>query len=577
MIFMHNLEKKKFFKQLLSGVFIISLLGYIVISVYADTQDSMNFTINVANNAPSVGSPSDNSSSVSTPTNVGSNVTFTTTATDSNGDGYWLAICKTGGSIVADEAGGAPSCTAGNWCISSSAVASGSQNTCTYTALQADSMSNAWEAYTCDNNSTGSSCSSSNTGDSPFNVNHPPVIGTVTIGPSYGSSASVAPGNGSTGEVYFRVGVTDPDTESPADTVDMYACSPDTTSFDASSGACTGGSLYCSVTGVSSGSNADCTDSNLVPVPTAHALGANAKDVKIYLRDSSSTPLKDDGTNNDYTYEVTDVDPSISSFNVVNNPLVPIAGSSNTQSFSATITDNNGYADVESASGAIYLAPATLKSTGDCNTVSELNCYDISICELSSGSGANVTVTCGTGSHPLTTWFNISPSSSWKAHINSVAGSTTYSFETESSFTVNSLNAISVSELNIPYGSLALGAVSASKTTTLQNAGNIVTDVLIDGLNMTADSNILARAQQHWSPSSSFTWGDSDYTLVENAAVGSASAGCSDRSIAVTSDHNTMTNSPIYWKIKIPSSQASGSYSGTNSFSATPNDCSGGI
>ncbi|MBU0705946.1 hypothetical protein KJ657_01435 [Patescibacteria group bacterium] len=570
---MRRANSNKGLSEFLFPVFVAGIFAlFIVVGAYA-ASDTVNLTINVANVAPSVGSPTDNGSSTATPTNVGTNVTFSTTATDPGGDGYWLAVCKTGGTITPDAGGGAPTCTAGDWCISSSAVASGAQNSCTYGAQQSDAMSNAWEAYACDDNAAGSACSSVSTGDSPFNVNHPPVIGTVVIGPSYGSSASVDPGNGGTGEVYFRVGVTDPDSEAPQDTIDMYACSSATTSFDASTGTCTGGSLLCSVTDVTTGTNADCTDADLASIPTAHG----SHNVKIYLRDNSSTKLADDGSNNAQAYTVTDVTPTISGLNIGSNPLIPSAGGSVTQSYTATVSDDNGYADVDSAFGAIYVAPATLTGNGVCSTASEINCYDVSSCELSGGSGTNVTVTCGTGGTPLTTWFNIFPSDSWKAHISVLGTPTIYSFATEGTFTVNALSAVNVAEGNIPYGPVALGGTSASQPTTLQNAGNIVIDVLIQGSDMASNGDTISRIQQHWAPVTGFTWGTDDYALLETASVGSAVNGCSDRSIPVTTDHTNYTTSQIFWKIKIPDIQAAGSYTGTNYFIATPDDCSGGI
>ena len=563
-------------KNILSGLFAPALLigtfGFCLITgVYAATSDTMDLTINVTEVRPSIGTPSDGGSSTSTPTNVGSNVTFTATGTDPNSDNYWLAICKTGGSITPGAGGAAPTCTAGAWCVSSSAVASGTQNSCTYQAQQTDTESNSWEAYVCDDDTTTSSCSAAATGDSPFAVNHPPVIGTVTIGPSYGSSASVDPGNGSTGAVYFQVGVTDPDSGGTQDTIDMFACTNATTAFNPATGTCTGGTILCSVTGVTTGTNAQCTDSNLAPIPTSHG----TKNVKIFLRDSSTTKLADNGTNNNQSYTVTDIAPTVSGFSYGSNPLIPIAGSSVNQTFSATISDDNGYADVESAYGAIYVSPATLTGAGACTTDSEINCYDTPSCNLTGGSGTNVTVNCGAAGNLITTWFNIAPSAEWKTHVTAVGGST-YSLATEGTFTVNTLNAIDIVESSIPYGTLALGGTSASQTVTFQNAGNVITDTLISGTNMTFGGNNIVAAQQHWSPTSSFTWGSGDYALLTSASIGSAVNGCSDRSIAVTTDHASYTTSPIYWKLQIPASQAAGSYTGTNTFLATPNNCSGG-
>lgn len=569
---MQAAKNKIIASKFLATALIAAVFGFVISTVYAATTDDLDLTINVQEVTPSIGSPTDNGSATSTPTNVGTNVTFSTTATDPNSDNYWLAICKTGGTITPGTSGAAPTCTAGDWCISSSAVASGVQNSCTYQAQQSDSETNNWEAYVCDDDTTTSSCTSADSGDSPFNVNHPPVIGTVTIGPSYGSSTSVDPGNGTTGVVYFQVGVTDPDTNGGQDTIDMYVCSNSTTSFNPGTGTCTGGTSYCSDLAVTSGTNAQCSVSNLAAIPTAHG----TYNVKIYLRDNSSTKLADDGTNNLHSYSVTDVAPTVAGYSYGYNPLVPVAGSSVNQTFSATLSDDNGYDDITSASGAIYVSPATLTGSGTCTTDSELNCYDTPSCSLTGGSGADVTVNCGAAGNEIITWFNIKPSAEWHTHVNAVTDLGTSSLATEGTFTVNSLNAVGVAEATIAYGTLALGGTSTSKTTTIQNAGNIVTDALVRGDNMISGGNAIGREQQHWSPTSSFIWGSNDYTLLETASVGSAVNGCSDRTISVTSDHTTYTTSPLYWKLKIPAIQPSGTYTGTNYFSATPNNCTGG-
>ena len=125
----------------------------------------------VFNTAPSfTAGPSDNGSYASNPTRNGNNVSFTATATDSDSDNYYLAICKTN-SITAVNSG-APTCGGGSWCISS-ATASGSQASCSYTALETEARSNDWYAFVCDNNSS-SFCSSvsqaSGNDGSPFNL-----------------------------------------------------------------------------------------------------------------------------------------------------------------------------------------------------------------------------------------------------------------------------------------------------------------------------------------------------------------------------------------------------------------------
>src|SRR3989338_6742235 len=71
-----------------------------VVAVYRDDSNSNYGTAVVgtvaSNTAPSISAgPSDGGSSSASPTTVGSNVTFTATATDGESDQYYLAICKT--------------------------------------------------------------------------------------------------------------------------------------------------------------------------------------------------------------------------------------------------------------------------------------------------------------------------------------------------------------------------------------------------------------------------------------------------------------------------------------------------
>jgi uncharacterized delta-60 repeat protein len=159
--------------------------------------------------APTFGAgPSDGGSSSSSPTNVGANVAFTATATDDESHQYYLALCKTNAITAGNNA--APTCTGGSWAVSA-ATDSASQASVNYTALQGDAESNVWYGFVCDKNPNGlGACSSMSQGSgatgSPFNVNHAPAFGTVAIGPTCGSTASIDPGNERSAKVSTTIG-----------------------------------------------------------------------------------------------------------------------------------------------------------------------------------------------------------------------------------------------------------------------------------------------------------------------------------------------------------------------------------
>ena len=191
-----------------------------VVAVYRDDSNSNYGTAVVgtvaSNTAPSISAgPSDGGSSSASPTTVGSNVTFTATATDGESDQYYLAICKTNSVTAVNSA--APTCGGGSWAISS-ATASGSQASVTYATVAGDSESNAWFAFVCDNNAS-SLCSSSSQGSgttgSPFEVNHVPTFTSVANTSGYLNTGDT---------LTFTSVASDSDTSGTADTVTLYIC-----------------------------------------------------------------------------------------------------------------------------------------------------------------------------------------------------------------------------------------------------------------------------------------------------------------------------------------------------------------
>ncbi len=197
------------------------------------------------NTAPTISAgPSDGNSSSTTPTKVGSNVTFTATATDTQSDNYYLAICKTDAVTAVNN--GAPTCDGDSWAISTS-TASGAPATVTYTTLIGDDESNEWYAFVCDYNEF-SECSASAQGaedpGSPFTVDHAPGFSAIADSPDPTKLGA---------NVTFSATASDPDIDGSADTVTLYVCK----SNDFAGGACGIGGQWCNST--ASASNPSCS------------------------------------------------------------------------------------------------------------------------------------------------------------------------------------------------------------------------------------------------------------------------------------------------------------------------------
>ncbi|KKR15301.1 MAG: Pas28, partial [Candidatus Falkowbacteria bacterium GW2011_GWA2_39_24] len=113
--------------------------------------------------------PAESTASTTTnPTTEGAGITFQGTATA--GTNWKLLICKTSGTSGTDCDGGASD----RWCVSSSGVASASQNTCAYTTTSSEQDTEAWYGYACDTTSCASESQGSGDSGSPFVVNNPP-------------------------------------------------------------------------------------------------------------------------------------------------------------------------------------------------------------------------------------------------------------------------------------------------------------------------------------------------------------------------------------------------------------------
>ena len=320
-----------------------------------------------------------------------------------------------------------------------------------------------------------------------------------------------------------------------------------------------------------------------------------------------------------------DVAPTIaSSSDYTTSGITPISQGSNAPSYSVVIRDDNGDNDITSTTAVLYDSAATSLTSGTCNggTTYEKNCYPGVSCTLSNnadyspGAGTaasyNATATCVWNDGNVV-WFNANASSGWKMHANPVDQANTPTGLVDSnSIQITAMSSIDTIEGVIAFGSLNLGADSSVQTTTLVNWGNQALDVWISGSAMTSGSNNIPIVQEEYHENnSSFGWADTPtaagpYALVATASNGSETTGCLNRDLAIRLVHNfdlcengttpctvatqavaclgigTVTCSknsvdePLYWRIRIPSNQASGTYGGSNTLGAVAsNSCTG--
>lgn len=518
--------------------------------VKADTSTT---SVAVANTAPSfTAGPAEDPASLGTsPTNVGSNVTFKATASDPNTDNYYLAVCTTD-AVTAGASGGAPTCNVGTRCVSTS-TADDVQASCTYTTLVGDAESNAWYAFVCDAASSSQACSASSqgTGDSgsPFKVNHRPSFTVVGDSPDPSTPGAT---------VTITTTASDADVDTAADTVKLYVCKAQ----DGTSSGCGVGGTWCSA--ALTISNPTCNFAMTTP-------SEGVQNYYPYVFDSHNFDASGAPHATLQTNTVSNVAPAVSGVTLNSGSDITLTENTTTNVVAAaTVTDNNGCGDILKTTASIYRSGTGW--SGCQGTDNANNCYALESCTLTGGSctgGSDLdsTFTCtvaiqyhadptdiGT-KYPTENWLTTASSSD-----ETFAGTTQITTGVE----MNSLTALDVTT-TIAYGSLAPSQQSSSdQTTTVTATGNVGLDAEYSGTNMTSGGNTILVSQQKYdltTSASADAWSDMDYAL-------SVSATERELNCAKTISSGSPATAGTYWRIQIPSEQVVGSYSGTNTIGA---------
>jgi len=304
---------------------------------------------------------------------------------------------------------------------------------------------------------------------------------------------------------------------------------------------------------------------NEAPVPSAHG----AYNVYVFLKNSNG--VVDAGTGNQQSYTVADVAPVWTSYTASDSPA-PSAGGSDTVDYSVALSDGNGDNDVTNVKGVFFDSGAT---NHDC-TANENNCYIHSSCTLNAAYGNSTEVE---GQCQVTVWYNANSGSAWKVQTEVTDETNNVEFADLSSTITNpALQGVNVVEANIAYGALAVGTPSSGQSISAANAGNQISDLLVSGSNMCTDyptcsGYTIPREQQKWAQADTinFNWDSQGHILRASASTGDADTnGCANVDMAVRTDHTSNSlNENLFWKLKIPDVQETGSYTGANTIQTT--------
>lgn len=519
-----------------------------VVAALSVRAESVATSVTVGNAVPSftAGPAESVASTATTPTNVGSTVTFTATAEDGNNEDYYLAICKT--DAITPGSSSAPTCTGGSWCITG-ATASGAGTSCGHTAIDGDAEVNAWYAFVCDG--TGCSASSQGSGDtgSPFEVNHAPDFSAIS------NDSTKNPGE----TITWSATASDTDTSSVADTVKLLVCK----TAGITAGACTGDEWCSSSLGAS-----DPTCGYAIPTPTADTTyGAFA-----YVVDNHNFASDGVAQGSASNYVVNNVAPVVSGVQLNADTNIGLTENTPTSiDVTATVTDNNSCVSTELTSVTASVYRSGVAGGAGCSANNN-NCYQTITCVEDVGSctgatDASATYTCtvsiahyadptdASTIYSAENWLTTVTATDDDAAADSLAGT---------GVEVESLTAMEITE-SIAYGSLSVGQKNdpLDKTTTITNTGNVGLDQELSGTNMTSGGDsILVQYQK--------------YALAVSTAYasGTSLSGTPTSSLINIPKTTTGTNTTgnTWWGLEIPLGTVAGSYAGTNTVLAVKSD-----
>ena len=259
--------------------------------------------------------------------------------------------------------------------------------------------------------------------------------------------------------------------------------------------------------------------------------------------------------------------PSITDFTLNNlASIVLTEGATTTIYASSTVTDLNGYNDIEFATSTIYRSGVGVMCTAD-----ENNCYQVAStsCALTECSGNSCVLRCGADIQHFaepTDLGSVYAAQDWVSRIYVEDSSGLSDIETATAVELLTVFGIDVDTGNsLSFGSLEVGQNSGAinSTTTLSNTGNANIDILASGTDLIGGASTIDVQEQKFS-TTTFAYGA---CAICQLLTGVATQVEVDLPKATSS--TTPVTDDVYWGINIPDGTGAVLHEGTNTFIAT--------
>lgn len=246
------------------------------------------------------------------------------------------------------------------------------------------------------------------------------------------------------------------------------------------------------------------------------------------------------------------------------NAITLTANTTTSINVTFTVSDNNGCSDVFTG-GAVTTTVYRSGAGGSCSANNQ-NCYiaTTNVNGCSSGTSANATATVNIYYFAQATDASSTfPSENWLAQVSARDAANASHTATSTAVELNTLTAINVLNASIAYGSVPAGTNTGATTQSVNttNAGNSATTLQVAALQtLTSGANSIATSSQHYA-SSTFTYGGSEAAL-SNILTGVTGF------LLTNPTSTSLVQANTYWGLAVPAQTPTGSYTGTNTFSA---------
>lgn len=504
--------------------------------------------VTIGNDAPSFtsGPAEATASTADNPTAAGGTVTFNATATDSNGQSYYLIVCSVAGIDASTR-----NCTgtgAVQYCNTTTATASGTATSCSYTATTT-SFVNPWFAYVCDADPTAPACSGAaqGTGDSgsPFYVNHAPTFTAIT------NTSPANPG----GSITWNATASDSD----GNTVKLLVCK----TANMANGVCTDGA-WCESSATAS--NPSCTYN----VPTVAADGSN--NAYVFVVDQYNIAATGTAQGSTSNFTINNVAPVVSNVTLNNGSAITLTAKATTSvPLTANVVDLNGCSatEIPTVQGYIYRTDATCDSSAN----NDYNyCYaqilctqDAGSCNASAGT-ATYTCTANIQYYADPTLANtVHAGKSWTGKVTATDNNSASHSATSTGVQMNTLLSFDITN-EINYGSLRVGQID-NETNLPQElvttpTGNVGLNQSHEGTQMCTDYPTCAGATISVG---SQRYGTTSTTRYDDGMALTGSPVLVSLQIPKVTDHTQpITTGTTWWGIQIPTGTTAGTYTGQN-------------